>query len=83
MSDAMKYRTKTELEEAKHRDPITLYEVRLREAGILNDDQIQALQDEVNNQVDEDVAQAEADPHPPLEDRFNDALTETYPYEPE
>ena len=30
MSDAMKYRTKDELEKARHRDPITLYEVRLR-----------------------------------------------------
>ncbi|HZK80311.1 MAG TPA: thiamine pyrophosphate-dependent enzyme [Humisphaera sp.] len=82
MSDAMKYRTKAQLEEAKHRDPIALYEVRLREAGILNDEQIQAMQSDVNNQIDEDIAQAEADPHPPLEDRFNDALAEKYPYHP-
>ncbi|HWB54292.1 MAG TPA: thiamine pyrophosphate-dependent enzyme, partial [Tepidisphaeraceae bacterium] len=34
MSDAMKYRTKKEMEEAKHRDPIGLYQVKLRERGI-------------------------------------------------
>src|SRR5258707_13174385 len=35
MSDAMAYRTKEEMERARQRDPITLYEVRLREKGML------------------------------------------------
>ena len=30
----------------------------------------------------EAIAQADNDPHPPLEDRFNDVLAETYPYQP-
>src|SRR4051794_28648010 len=83
MSDAMKYRTKQEMEKAKQRDPISLYEVRLREKGLITDEQIEQLQDEVAEEIAEAVKQADADPHPPLEDRFNDALAESYPYQPE
>lgn len=82
MSDAMKYRTKEEADRAKQRDPIALYEVRLREKGLLSDEQFERMQAEVAAEVNEAVRQAEADPHPRLEDRFNDALAETYPYQP-
>ena len=82
MSDAMKYRTKEEMEKAKNRDPITLYEVRLREKGILSQEQIDSMQEEVAAQVQEAIEKADADPFPPLEDRFNDALAESYPYQP-
>src|SRR5687767_9449619 len=83
MSDPLKYRTKEEMERAKQRDPISLYEKRLREKNLLNDAQLEAMQDEVANIVDEAVRLAEEDPHPPLEDRFNDILAEQYPYKPE
>jgi pyruvate dehydrogenase E1 component alpha subunit len=83
MSDAMKYRTKEEMEQARQRDPISLYEVRLREKGILSDEQIDAMQEEVTKVVNDAVAQADADPHPPLEARFNDILAETYPFQEE
>jgi pyruvate dehydrogenase E1 component alpha subunit len=83
MSDAMKYRTKEEIEQAKKRDPISLYEGRLREKGFITDEQFEQMQEEVAEEVNEAVHQADADPHPPLEDRFNDALAQTYPYQPE
>jgi pyruvate dehydrogenase E1 component alpha subunit len=83
MSDAMKYRTKEEMDRAKARDPISLYEVRLREKGLITEEQVEQLQDEVGEEVAEAVRQADADPHPPLEARFEDALVETYPYKPE
>ncbi|HEV7297793.1 MAG TPA: pyruvate dehydrogenase (acetyl-transferring) E1 component subunit alpha [Tepidisphaeraceae bacterium] len=82
MSDAMKYRTKDEMEKAKLRDPITLYEVRLREQGLLTQEQIDQLQEEVSKEVADAVAQADNDPHPQLEDRFDDILAEKYPYQP-
>ena len=82
MSDPLKYRTKEEAERAKLRDPITLYQSRLREDGLLSDEQAEALQESVNDQIAKAFEQAEADPHPPLESRFEDALAETYPYEP-
>ena len=82
MSDAMKYRTKEEAERAKARDPITLYELRLREKRLVDDEQLEQIAAEVGEAVNEAVRQADADPHPPLEDRFKDALVETYPYQP-
>lgn len=81
MSDAMKYRSKEELEKAKLRDPISIYEIRLREKGLLNDEQSDAMQEEVANQVNEAVRQADEDPHPGLEERFDDILAERYPLE--
>ena len=83
MSDPLKYRSKEEAEKAKLRDPITIYEKRLMEKGLIKQDEIDAMAAEVANEVDEAVRQADADPHPPLEDRFNDVLAEKYPYKPE
>jgi pyruvate dehydrogenase E1 component alpha subunit len=83
MSDAMKYRTKEEAERAKLRDPISLYEGRLREKGLITDAQIEQMQEEIAEQINAAVAQADADPHPALEDRFEDILVEKYPYQPE
>lgn len=82
MSDAMKYRSKEEAEEAKQRDPISLYEARLREKNLISDEQVEQITEEVAEAVNEAVRQADEDPHPPLEARFEDALVETYPYQP-
>lgn len=79
MSDPLKYRTKEETEKARQRDPITLYAARLREKELITDEQIEQIEASVNEQVDTAIAQAEADPNPGLEDRFNDALAENYP----
>jgi len=82
MSDAEKYRSKADTEKAKLRDPITLYESRLKEKKLLDDEQLEQIASEVADAVNEAVRQADEDPHPPLEDRFKDALVETYPYQP-
>ncbi|HZZ44022.1 MAG TPA: pyruvate dehydrogenase (acetyl-transferring) E1 component subunit alpha [Tepidisphaeraceae bacterium] len=82
MSDPLKYRTKEEQEKAKLRDPITLYGGRLLEKKLVTQEELDAMQAEVAAEVDEAVRQADADPHPPLEDRFNDVLAEKYPYQP-
>ncbi|MEA2711389.1 MAG: pyruvate dehydrogenase component alpha subunit [Phycisphaerales bacterium] len=81
MSDAMKYRTKEEMEKAKSRDPIAVYEVRLREKGLLEDEQADAMEEEVAEVVAEAVRLADEDPHPALEERFDDILAEKYPLE--
>ena len=81
MSDAMKYRTKEEMEKAKLRDPIAVYEVRLRSKGLLTDEQADAMEEEVAQVVSEAVKQADADPHPAPEERFDDILAEKYPLE--
>jgi pyruvate dehydrogenase E1 component alpha subunit len=88
MSDPMKYRKDKdnrllpEFENAKLRDPIALYVDKLRGRGLINEEQVEAMEAEVAAEVEQAIAQAEADPNPALEDRFNDILAETYPYQP-
>jgi pyruvate dehydrogenase E1 component alpha subunit len=82
MSDPMKYRSKEEAEKARLRDPITLYQDRLLQLGLITDDQIEQMTQDVLTEVNEATAQADADPHPPLDDRFTDVLAEQYPYQP-
>jgi pyruvate dehydrogenase E1 component alpha subunit len=81
MSDAMKYRSKEEMEKAKLRDPIAVYEVRLRDKGLLDDEQSDAMEEEVAEIVAEAVRLADEDPHPALDERFDDILAEQYPLE--
>jgi pyruvate dehydrogenase E1 component alpha subunit len=61
------YRTKEEVEEEKRRDPILLFEDRLRRAGALDDAQWQALGEAVERDVAAATAFAEASPEPPAE----------------
>jgi len=83
MSDPLKYRTKEEAERAKLRDPITLYAERLKQQGTITDESLEAMSQAVNEEVEQATRQADADPFPALEDRFNDALAEKYPFKPE
>jgi pyruvate dehydrogenase E1 component alpha subunit len=82
MSDPMKYRSKEEAEKAKLRDPIALYKSRLVGSKLLTEEQFESMEEEINAEVSEALQQADADPHPALEERFDDILAETYPYEP-
>jgi pyruvate dehydrogenase E1 component alpha subunit len=82
MSDAMKYRSKEEAEKAKSRDPIALYEARLLEKKLITPEIVEQIQEEVSEAINEAIRQADQDPHPALESRFEDALAETYPYQP-
>lgn len=82
MSDPMKYRTKEEQEKWKKRDPITIYADRLKSRNLLDDKAFEAIQEAVNVEVEEAIKQADADPHPPIEDRFDDVLAEEYPFDP-
>ncbi|HMO27655.1 MAG TPA: thiamine pyrophosphate-dependent enzyme, partial [Tepidisphaeraceae bacterium] len=89
MSDPMKYRKDKdgkwlpEVEAAKGRDPITLYSTRLIDKGLLTEQQIDEMQEQINEEVEAAVQQADADPHPELDERFDDVLAETYPYQPQ
>jgi pyruvate dehydrogenase E1 component alpha subunit len=82
MSDPLKYRTKEEAEKAKLRDPITLYAKRLQDKGLLSDDQQTEIEEGVAEEINKAFELAEADPNPPLDARFDDALSETYPFQP-
>lgn len=62
MSDPGKYRTAAELEERKKQDPILITRAQFEEAGL--GDKIQALEDEVEREVQEAIEFAEQSPEP-------------------
>jgi pyruvate dehydrogenase E1 component alpha subunit len=81
MSDAMKYRKKEEAEFWRSRDPIVLYENRLREKKLIDDATIQEFESEVRAIVDDSVKFADASPHPEPNELYTDILAEKYPLE--
>jgi len=79
MSDAMKYRTKEEFESARLRDPIALYEKRLRDLGAVDDALIEKFEREIRQTVDEAVKFADQSPHPELSELYTDIYADSYP----
>ena len=72
MSDPDLYRTKEEIEEWKKRDPIPLFESRLREWGLLTQVDGARIENEVAAEIDEAVRFAEASPFEPVEELLKD-----------
>ncbi len=68
MYDPDLYRSKEEVERWRERDPITLFEARLRELGLLDDTDRERLEEEVIAEIDDAVAFAEAAELEPVED---------------
>lgn len=79
MSDAMKYRKREELEQARLRDPLLLYEQRLLQQGIVTQSDTDTMEAEVRKIVDDAVKFAEESPHPESSELFKDILSEKYP----
>ena len=75
MADPDLYRTKEEIEGWRQRDPIALFDGRLREAGLLTDDDLATLESEIATELDEAVAFAEAGAWEPIEDLLKDVTT--------
>jgi pyruvate dehydrogenase E1 component alpha subunit len=68
MYDAELYRTKDEVGEWMHRDPIALFEQRMRADGLLADADLQAIEADIASELDDAIAEAEAGPWEPLEE---------------
>jgi pyruvate dehydrogenase E1 component alpha subunit len=68
MYDPELYRPKDEVERWKQRDPIVLFDRACREAGLLGDADVAAITAEVDAEVAEAVAYAEAAEWEPVED---------------
>ena len=60
--DAQAYRS--DLEEAKGRDPLPAYEARLRDAGLLDDAAVERIRAEASEQVESAIAYAKDSPLP-------------------
>src|SRR5271157_4856269 len=68
MFDPQLYRDKQEVEEWKKRDPVLTYGAQLRELGLLDDDTLKGIEDDVAAEVDKSVEFAEAGTWEPVED---------------
>jgi pyruvate dehydrogenase E1 component alpha subunit len=85
MSDPMKYRKSPdgkwlpEVEAARKRDPITLYEDRLKQDGVIDDALVERYEAEITEMVNEAVKFAEESPNPETAAMFEDVLVEKYP----
>jgi pyruvate dehydrogenase E1 component alpha subunit len=68
MYDPQLYRTKEEVEEWKKRDPLTNFQTRLQEQGLLTDEDLKRIEGEVAAEVARAVEFAEAGTWEPTED---------------
>ena len=75
MADPDLYRSKDEVERWKKRDPIALFEARLRKAKLLADDDLHAIEAEIGVELDQAIAAAEAAPVEPVEDLTKDVYS--------
>jgi len=72
MSDPDLYRAKQEIEEWKKRDPIVLFQSRLKDAGLLTESEVAGTEAEVGAEIEEAVRFAESSPWEPVEDLLDD-----------
>lgn len=79
MYDAELYRSKDEVEQWKKRDPIPTFTARLREAGMLEDADLTAMEANVAGEIADAVAFAEAGAWEPIEDLLKDVHTPVKP----
>ena len=81
ISDPQKYRTKEEVEEYKQRDPIEMVLRTIKEKKYATDDEINAINQRVNDQVEESVKFAEESPWPDDSEVLKDVyVDQNYPF---
>jgi len=66
------YRTKDEVEEAKQKDPIRIFIDQLRQAKMLTDEQLEAIDDRVRAEVEDAAEFAEQAPDPSPDELYRD-----------
>ena len=74
-SDRNKYRTKEEIEEWKLKDPIPMFETELQGHGIFDEAELQAVRDEVEQDVADGFAFAQAGTNPTPDTVLRDVYT--------
>lgn len=68
MYDPERYRSKTEVEDWRHRDPLTVFPAQLAGAGFLTDDERDTIDADAQAEIDAAVAEADAAPLEALDD---------------
>ena len=74
--DPMIYRSKEEIDEWRKKDPIQHVEDIMAKRNILTKEEYQKIKEDIQAEVDEAVAFAEASPQPPIKTMFEDVYTE-------
>ena len=81
MSDPAKYRTKEEVEEYKHQDPIERTIKVLKENNWIDDKGIEKMEAKISGIIDECIKFAEESPFPDASELYNDIYAEpNYPF---
>ena len=81
MSDAATYRTKAEVEEFKHKDPIESVLATIKKNKYATDKELEAIEEKIKAQVEESVKFAEESPYPDPSELYKDVyVQEDYPY---
>lgn len=77
MYDPDLYRSKSEVEKWKDRDPIKLFSSVLTERGLLPQGTLERLEQAIDAEINEAIQFAEESPLEPLEDLLKDVYTPT------
>ncbi len=81
VSDPAKYRTKTELQDYKDRDPVKETEKKIIDNKIATKKEIDAIKAAIKQEIDEAVAFAESSPYPDPSELYTDNyIQEDYPF---
>ena len=80
MSDPAKYRSKEEVEEYKQRDPIEVTKTKILKSKWASESDLEAINERVNQIVEESVRFAEDSPYPTPDELFKDVYSDEYPY---
>ncbi len=81
MSDPARYRSKEEVEEYKHKDPIDYILSVIKEKKYATDAEIEVINEKIKNRVDEAVKFAEDSPFPEPGEIYHDNYVQAdYPY---
>ncbi|TVT79876.1 thiamine pyrophosphate-dependent enzyme, partial [Haloferax volcanii] len=77
--DPTVYRDDEEVEKWKAKDPIPRLEAFLRETGRIDDEAVEAIEEDVKGRVADAIEAAESDPRPDPSEMFNYAYAERTP----
>jgi pyruvate dehydrogenase E1 component alpha subunit len=80
-NDRSLYRSKAEEEKAAERDPISLMEKLLITHNIMNREKMEAIDEELRNEVDKIYEQADASPFPDPDEVYHNVYTDMKPEE--
>jgi pyruvate dehydrogenase E1 component alpha subunit len=81
MSDPAKYRSKEEVEEYKEQDPIERTLAKIKENNWATEEEIEAINEKVKEEVEESVRFAEESPYPDDSELYKDIYVQAdYPF---